>query len=46
MVNVRCGEFVGARGAARGHVGYLREISVTALHTTVTVTDAGQVLTL
>ncbi|TWW70528.1 SCO-spondin Precursor [Takifugu flavidus] len=47
MVTVRCGEFVGARGAAtgatRGHVGYLREISVTALHTTVTITDTGAV---
>lgn len=44
MVSVRCGELVGARGAAGGHVGYLKEISVTALHTTVTITDTGQLL--
>lgn len=43
MVNVRCGEFLGARGGgARGaQMGYLKEISVTALHTTVTITDTG-----
>lgn len=42
MVNVRCGEFTGARGGARGgQMGYLKEISVTALHTTVTITDTG-----
>lgn len=41
MVNVRCGEIPGARG---GQMGYLKEISVTALHTTVTITDTGEIL--
>uniref|UniRef100_A0A665VKH1 SCO-spondin n=1 Tax=Echeneis naucrates TaxID=173247 RepID=A0A665VKH1_ECHNA len=40
IVNMRCGEST----AGGGGLGYLRELSVTALRTTVTITDTGTVM--
>uniref|UniRef100_A0A087Y443 SCO-spondin n=1 Tax=Poecilia formosa TaxID=48698 RepID=A0A087Y443_POEFO len=42
-VGVRCGECTAGDGAAGGETGCLKEITVTALHTTVTVTHTGTV---
>ena len=43
MVSVRCGECPAGAGAGGGRrLGCLREISVTALRTTVTITDSGE----
>nr|XP_043901345.1 SCO-spondin [Solea senegalensis] len=43
VVRVRCGECT-AGGGGGGGLGCLREISVTALRTTVTITDSGTVM--
>jgi len=42
VVAVRCGECV----AGGKELGCLKEISVTALHTTVTITDSGELVNL
>lgn len=41
-VAVRCGECAAGDGAGGGETGCLKEITVTALHTTVTVTHTGE----
>ncbi|KAM9839429.1 LOW QUALITY PROTEIN: SCO-spondin [Aulostomus maculatus] len=43
VVSVRCGECAAGAGGAAGGLGCLREMSVTALRTTVTVSDTGTV---
>lgn len=42
MVSVRCGKC--AAGGGGGGLGCLREVSVTALRTTVTITDIGELV--
>lgn len=44
VVKVRCGECTagGGGGGGGGGLGCLREMSVTALRTTVTITDTGE----
>lgn len=47
VVSVRFGECTaGGGGGGRGGLGCLREMSVTALRTTVTITDTGELNTL
>lgn len=43
MVSVRCGECT-TGGGSGGGLGCLREMSVTALRTTVTITDTGELV--
>lgn len=43
MVSVRCGECT-AGGGGGGRLGCLREMTVTALRTTVTITDTGELI--